>query len=223
MKKFPILTVLIFFFMFNVKAQMGVAFSFFFPKDGEFSIPISPFSYRGVAFPFNNYTGIQTGATIYRMGGLSIVDFEFESPKSEFGPNITGYIPLELYLKMGKKSETISLKAGVFGFYGVFNKLNYGNIDRAIRDSMGWEVANADFSFKNLPGWGYQGGIEWMHQVNRKFALTFEVNYLYGGAKLNLEGSYIGGTGSAMETLQLNSPDARLDFTGLEITIGGVM
>ena len=203
--------------------NMGVSFSFFFPKNGEFSMPVSPFSYRGVALPFNDYFGLQTGISIYRMGGLSFKNYEFESKKPEYGPNLTAYVPLELYLSFQGKSASLTLKGGVFGFYGVFNKLNYGNIDRAIKEQNGWDLVNADYTFRNLPGWGYQGGIEYLHQVNRKFALTFEINYLMGGAKLGLEGTYTGGNVGSIQTYNLNSPDARLDLTGLEISIGGVM
>lgn len=224
MKKVLLGSFLLFGVYFGLQGQnVGVSFSFFFPQGGDFSIPISPFSYRGVALPFSDYVGIQTGGTVYRMGGLGIKNFEFESDESEYGPNITLYVPLELYLQFGNSKSTFSLKGGVFGFYGVFNKLNYGVIDRAIVRKNNWEVANADFTFKNRPGWGYQGGIEWLIQVSRKFALTFEVNYLMGGANLNLEGTYIGGTNGSIQTYPLNSPDAQVNFSGLEISIGGQM
>ncbi|MDH5399590.1 MAG: hypothetical protein OEX02_15680, partial [Cyclobacteriaceae bacterium] len=196
--------------------NMGISFSFFFPKNGELSMPVSPFSYRGVALPFSDYLGVQTGITVYRMPGLNIKGLPFESQKPLYGPNFTGYVPLELYFQMGSKSATFTMKGGVFGFYSVFNKLNYGNLDRQIRDYEQWAVANADLKFTNKPGWGYQGGVELLVPVNRQFSLTFEVNYLSGYSKLNLEGAYTGGNmAGALQTRNVSWPDAKVDLTGL--------
>ena len=201
---------------------VGLSFSFFFPKNGEFAIPISPFSYRGLALPFSDYLGIQTGASLYRMGGLNIKDLPFESKKSLLGPNFTMYVPLELYLRFGSQAATITMKGGVFGFIGMFNKLNEGNFDRAIRSYENWEVANSDLTFDAKPGWGYQGGIELLFNVNRQFGITMELNYLYGSAKYPISGTYIGGNSGSLNTIQADYPDAKVDLTGWEISLGAV-
>ena len=201
---------------------VGVSFSFFFPKEGELSIPVSPFSYRGVALPFNQFTGIQTGGTLYRMGGISIKNLPFKSEKPFLGPNLTLYVPLELYFKLTGRTNSVTFKAGGFGFGSVFNKLNEGNIDRAIRELEGWEVANSDLTFKNKPGWGYQGGVEYLMAINRKMSLTFEVNYLVGSASIPISGSYTGGTSAGLESKTVDYPQAKVNFTGLELSVGAV-
>ncbi|MDH5379400.1 MAG: hypothetical protein OEW75_01025 [Cyclobacteriaceae bacterium] len=209
-----------------LKAQnVGVSVSFFFPKGGEFSIPVSPLSYRGVALPFSDYIGIQTGGTLYRMGGQQISGLPFESNKPMFGNNLTAFVPLELYFKVGNKKSAFTMKAGVFGVYSFFTRLNYGNIDRAIRVYEGWEVANADFTYKYLPGWGYQGGIELLYYVKRNLGLTLEINYLYGGSNIDLAGSYTGGNAGVFQTVQLDPASyqkGKVEFTGLEISLGAI-
>ena len=203
--------------------DIGVSFSFFFPKNGEFSAPISPFSYRGLTLPFSDYLGIQTGASVYLMPGLSVKGLPFESKKPLYGPNITGYIPLELYFQFGAGNTVFTLKGGAFGFYSFFTNLNYGHLDRALRDHLQWQVVNSEFTYRKLPGWGYQGGIEMLVQINRKMGLTFEVNYLLGSAKLDMTGSFQGVDGSGvLQTVQTDYPDSAVDFTGIEVSVGAV-
>lgn len=207
----------------GVKAQgVGLSFSFFFPKNGEFSMPVSPFSYRGVALPFTDIVGIQTGASLYRMGGLNMTELPFESNKSLLGPNLTLYVPLELYFRFGSDQATLTFKGGVFGFAGMFNKLNEGNFDRAIREYENWEVANSDLAFEAKPGWGYQAGMEFLFYVNRQFGITAEINYLSGGANYPITGSYLGGNQGQLNTVTADYPDARVDLTGWEISLGAV-
>lgn len=201
--------------------NLGISFSFFFPKNGEMAVPISPFSYRGLALPFTNNVGIQSGISIYRMPGLNIKDMPLESSKPMYGPNATGYIPLELYFQAGSQSATFTIKAGVFGFYSVFTKLNYGNIDRAIMTYEDWRVANADFTYRKAPGWGYQGGVELLINVTREFGITMEVNYLLGSSPLEISGSYTGGN-TTLETITVDYPDAAVDFSGIEVSLGAV-
>ena len=203
--------------------DVGVSFSFFFPRNGEFSVPISPFSYRGLALPFSDYMGIQTGASMYIMPGLSIKELPFESKKSLYGPNITAYVPLELYLQFSSGDVTFTLKGGAFGFYSLLTHLNYGNLDRAIRDHEQWSVANAEFDYRKLPGWGYQFGIETLVQVNRKMGITFEVNYLNGSSILNMTGQYSGvDANGVFQTVQADFPGSAVDFSGIEISLGAV-
>ena len=185
-------------------------------------MPVSPFSYRGLALPFTNSTGIQTGASLYRMGGLNVTDMPFDSDKPILGPNLTIYIPLELYLQVGNQQSTITFKGGLFGFSGFFNKLNEGNLDRAIREYEQWEVANSALEFQAKPGWGYQGGVELLVGVTRSLGLTFEINYLRGSAAIPMTGTYTGGDAGGLQTIDADFQDARIDLTGWEISIGGV-
>lgn len=201
--------------------EMGVSFSFFFPKNGYFSIPISPFSVRGIGVNLNRYVAIETGASLYRFSGLSVTDVPFETKEPIIGPSITTLVPLELVLQFGNNTHQFRIKGGVFGFYNFTHQLMYGNLDRALREMEGWDVLNSSFEYDNKPGWGYEGGAEYIVYVNNQFGITLGANYFLGGASLNMRGAYSGASGGAFEPeKQANYPDAKLDFTGWEISLG---
>jgi hypothetical protein len=199
--------------------DFGLSFSYFIPKNGYFSTPISPFSIRGLGFNLNRYLAVETGASLYRMSGLNLKDIPFESKEPLVGPNFTILIPVELVIQLHGAQVQFDIKGGGFFFYGFAQKLNYGNLDRAIRDLEQWQVANSDFSFENNPGFGYHGGIELTVYVTSQVGVSLETNYFVGDARFPLEGSYTGGS-SAIETFPAAYPDAKIDFTGLEFAIG---
>lgn len=199
--------------------DFGLSFSYFIPKNGYLSTPISPFSIRGLGVDLNRYFAIETGGSLYRMSGLNLKGLPFESKEALLGPNFTLLIPLELVLQLRAAQIEFDIKGGGFFFYGFANKLNYGNLDRAIRNANQWSVANSHFTFENNPGFGYHGGAELTFFVTSQVGVSLEANYLVGEAKFPMEGSYTGGT-STLETEQVEYPDAMIDFTGLEISIG---
>jgi hypothetical protein len=199
--------------------EVGLAFSYFLPRNGYFSTPISPFSLRGIGVNLNRFLALQTGATLYRMAGLNLIDLPFESNDALIGPNFTLFVPAEIVFQLHSKSVEFDLKAGGFFFYGLGNKINYGNLDRAIRAHENWAVSNSDVQFKNHPGFGYHFGAELTFPITRQVKLSFEANYLIGQAKFPLTGSYTGGM-STLQTKTLDYPDAKVDFTGLEFSVG---
>lgn len=204
-----------------VRSQsFGLSFSYFIPKDGYFSTPISPFSIRGLGFDINRFVALEAGASLYRMSGLNMKDLPVKSKDPFVGPNFTIFVPVELVFQLKGKSVELDLKGGVFGFYGFSQKLNYGNIDRAIRAMEGWEVANSKLSFSNKPGWGYHAGTELTFYLRPDFGISLEANYLIGESALPLSGSYIGGGPAALSTRSVDYPDAKIDFTGMEFSIG---
>lgn len=214
-----LLIVLVFTSHFAHAQDFGLSFSYFIPRNGSFSTPISPFSIRGIGINLTRNIALQTGASLYRMSGLNMKDLPLESNKPLVGPNFTLLIPGELVLQFGNDVAQLNLKGGGFVFYGVANNLNYGNIDRAIREYEDWEVANAELEYENHPGAGYMFGVEFIVYVTNQIGLSFETNYLAGDAKFPLTGNYIGGS-SALTTKQVDYPDARVDLTGLEFSIG---
>lgn len=167
---------------------------------------------------------LETGASLYRMSGLNIINVPFESKSAMTGPNFTVFVPAELVFQFkGRKSE-LDIKGGGFAFYSFAQKLNYGNIDRAIRDQHGWDVANADLQFENKPGFGYHAGFEFTVSVTRSWGISFETNYLMGASKIPLKGTYTGGTlNGGITTNTLDEPNAKVDFTGLEFSIGVII
>jgi hypothetical protein len=199
--------------------DFGLSFSYFIPKNGYFSTPISPFSIRGVGVDITRFLAIETGGTLYRMSGLNVRDLPFESKSPLVGPNFTVFVPVELVFQLKGSAMEFDIKGGVFGFYGFGQKINYGNFDRAIRDFENWQVANSNFSFSNKPGWGYHGGVELTVYVTSQMGISLEGNYLAGASKFPLKGSYTGGT-TSLETKMVDYPDAKIDFTGFEFSVG---
>jgi len=199
--------------------QFGLSFSYFIPKNGYFSTPISPFSIRGLGVDLNRYLAIETGASLYRMSGLNMKDMPIESKDPLVGPNFTIFVPVELVIQLHGEKVQFDIKGGAFGFYGFDQKINYGNFDRLLRSTEGWEVANSDIRFKNKPGWGYHAGAELTVYVTNQVGVSIETNYLIGESQFPLTGSYTGGSAS-LETKPINYPDAKIDFTGLEFSIG---
>lgn len=199
--------------------EVGLSFSYFIPRNGYFSTPISPFSIRGLGVNLNKYIALETGASLYRMSGLNIMDLPFESKDALLGPNFTLFVPAELVIQLKGKNIEFDIKGGGFFFYGFDNKMNLGNLDRAIQKYENWSVANSTVTFDNHPGFGYHFGAEFTFDVTRQFGISIETNYLMGHAKFPLAGSYSGGT-STIETVVFEYPNAKVDFTGLEFSIG---
>lgn len=199
--------------------DFGLSFSYFIPKNGYFSTPISPFSIRGVGFDLTPFLAIETGASLYRMSGLNVKDLPFESKSPLTGPNFTIFIPAELVIQIKGSMIEFDIKGGGFFFYGFDQKINYGNFDRAIRAHENWDVANSSFTFDNKPGFGYHGGVELTFYVTDQFGISLESNYLVGQSRFPLQGSYSGGT-SSLETKSVSYPDAKIDLTGLEFSVG---
>jgi len=204
--------------------QFGLSFSYFVPRNGDFSTPISPFSFRGVGVNMGRYFALETGITLYRMSGLTLKDVPFETKHSMVGPNFTFFVPGELVFQLPLRGFEFDIKGGGFVFYGLNQKLNYGNLDRAIRTMEGWDVVNSQFSFRNGPGYGVHAGVELSFNVTKQFGASLEVNYLVGASGLPLTGSYTGGAlGGPNETKNVQYDDAKIDFSGVEVSIGVFM
>lgn len=217
---------ILFFLITSVAAgqQVGLSFSYFIPRNGYFSTPISPFSIRGVGVDLNKFVALETGASLYRMAGLNIIDVPFSTREPLTGPSFTIFVPGELVFQFKGKKAELDLKGGAFAFYSIAQKLNYGNIDRAIREAENLEIVNADIDFKNKPGFGFHGGIELTFEVTRQWGLSFETNYLMGASKIPLTGSYKSvDSNGTISTTTINESKAKVDLTGLEFSIGIIL
>ena len=204
--------------------EFGLSFSYFLPKNGEFSTPISPFSFRGLGFDINRFVALEAGVSLYRMSGLNMKDLPFESRKPLVGPNFTIFVPVELVFQLKGKGIGFDIKGGGFGFYGFDQRINYGNMDRALRAYEGWTVVNSDFSFGNSPGYGYHAGAELTVDVTAQVGVSIETNYLVGQSNFPIKGSYSGFdpvTGQ-IETVIVDETFsyAKVDFTGWEFSVG---
>ncbi|MDL5049401.1 hypothetical protein QQ054_25635 [Oscillatoria amoena NRMC-F 0135] len=199
--------------------EFGLSFSYFLPKNGYFSAPISPFSLRGVGIDINRFIALETGASLYRMSGLGMKGLPFKSNQPLIGPNFTIFVPAELVFMLKGNRVQFDVKGGGFFFHGFGQKINYGNLDRALRKMEGWDVANAQVSYSNKPGFGYHAGVELTFYVTDQVGISLETNYLIGESQFPLTGSYTGGNQS-VETKPIDFTEARIDFTGLEFSIG---
>lgn len=205
----------------SIAQNVGLSFSYFIPKNGYVSTPISPFSIRGVGVDLNRFVALETGASLYRMSGLNMKGLPFESKDPLLGPNFTVLVPGELVIQLKGKGVELDLKGGGFFFYGFAQKLNYGNLDRAINKYESWDVTTSEFTYKNHPGFGYLFGAELTFYVTNQFGISLETNYLSSQAKFPLTGSYVGGTlGGINQKKEVDFQDAKIDFTGLEFSIG---
>ena len=201
--------------------NVGLSFSYFVPRNGYFSMPVSPFSIRGIGVDINRFIALETGASLYRMSGLNVIDLPFESKAALTGPNFTLFIPAEIVFQLKGQGVRFDIKAGGFFFYAFDQHLNYGNLDRALREQQQWDVVNSQFSFENKPGFGLMGGVELTIDVTRQWGISIETNYLMGQSAIPMTGSYSGGTlGGTNSTIQAEYKDAKVDFTGLEFAIG---
>ena len=164
---------------------------------------------------------LETGFSLYRMSGMNVTGMDFESKEPMVGPFFNIMVPGELILQFGTDDFEFRIKGGGFAFYNFGTKLNYGNIDRAAREYLGWTVANSNFRFDNKIGFGYQFGTEITSYFSQQFGVSIGANYYIGGSKMNIEGTISGGTEQdSIRTIQVAYPDSKLDYTGLEISIG---
>lgn len=206
----------------SLKAQeVGVSASFFIPKYGYFSTPISPLAIRGIGFEIVNRISIESGITLYRMSGLNIKDLPFESKKPLIGPTFTIMVPLEMVLELGSGRQLIRFKGGGFSFYSFDQKINDGNLDRALVTFSGFDLVNSNFEVENKIGAGIHFGAEYIYYITDAIGITLGGYYYIGGAKVNLQGSYDAGSQQlGFSTFSASFQDSKVDFTGIEISLG---
>lgn len=222
MKKYLLSSIFFLVCSFTQAQDFGLSFSYFIPKNGYFSTPISPFSLRGVGVNFNNYISLETGASLYRMSGLMVKDIPLTTKEPIVGPNFTLFVPAQLVFALRGNRAAFEIKGGGFAFLPFANKINYGHLDRAIRTAENWEVANATSSFKSQPGYGWMAGAELTINITQQIGISLETNYLEGAAGFAMQGSYTGGNGT-LETKNFNYEEAKMDLTGLEFSVGVFM
>ncbi len=206
----------------GVAQDFGLSFSYFIPKNGYFSVPVTPFSIRGIGVDINRFLSLETGFTLYRMSGLNVKDLPFESTSPLIGPFFTLMVPADIVFSVNLGGPIFKLKGGGFGFFHFDTRVNNGNLDRELLKYTGWEVLNSSYSAKNAFGYGYHFGAELLFYVTKKFGLTLEAYYLSGFSSLDMKGSYKGipTDGDPLTVVHENFPDSKLDFTGYEFSIG---
>jgi len=202
--------------------DLGLSFSYFIPKNGSFSVPVTPFSIRGVGFDITKNIAIESGFTLYRISGMGVKNLPWQSEKPLIGPFFSILVPAELVFTIFFDNQAFKVKGGGFAFYNFGTNINEGNLDRELLEYTGWEVLNSDFQVSNHPGFGYHFGAEYIIYLSKKFGISLEAYYLAGQTKLDMRGTYKGLPPDAAslteETVEYD--EAMLDFTGYEFSIG---
>ena len=140
MRKILLITIVSMLFSLKANSQdFGISASFFIPKNGYFSTPISPLSIRGVSLASAGVFSIDIGGSLYRMSGMSITNVPIDTRKPMVGPFFNIMVPLEAVINLGNSNTSFLIKGGGFLFYNFGTKLNYGNIDRAMLDYLNLE------------------------------------------------------------------------------------
>ncbi|MFZ9981827.1 MAG: hypothetical protein ACO3FI_07345 [Cyclobacteriaceae bacterium] len=224
MKKNIFLFLFIAIFTASFSQDYGLSFSYFIPKNGSFSTPVSPFSIRGIGLDLNRNISFESGATLYRMSGLNISGLPFKNKQPMAGPNLTVFIPVEIVFRLKGKTAEFNINGGGFVYHGFFQKLNEGNIDRAIRDYEDWKLANSDFTFSTKPGAGWKAGAEIVLDVTRQWGISLEVNYLSGSSPIPVKGNYSGlDSENNFISRTADFKKAKIDLTGIEFSIAILM
>ena len=206
----------------NSNAQkVGASFSYFLPKNGYFSIPVAPLSFKDLGMKFSDFVGITSGFTLYRFSGMNVKGLPFETKSPIMGPFFATMIPLLLKIIIPTNSFKIELKAGGFAYYSFANHVIYGNLNPEIAKNQGWDIASSNLSFKNKFGFGYRYGGSYTHYINRKLGVVVGAFYYNGASDLNLSGTTSGGDiGGIIETKTVDYSGSQLDFRGLELSFG---
>ncbi len=206
----------------NTAQAQGISFSYLIPKNGYVSAPVSPFSIRGVGFQVAPFTRVESGFSLYSMSGLAMDGLPFPSERPLTGPHFTLLVPAELVFSVGIGRLGISVMGGGFGHWHINPRINYGEMDRALREWEGWQVANANLDMEVKLGWGWLAGGGLEYQVNDQFSLTSEVHYLQGFADSPMTGTYTGGPDQdgIIITQPADFHNARIVLEGIEVSLG---
>src|SRR5258706_16118926 len=100
MKKNILMLILVGSSLDELAKDVGLSFSYFIPHNGYFSTPVSPFSIRGLGVNINRFLAVQTGASLYRMSGLSVKDQPLPNKAPFVVPNFTFFVPPELLFQL---------------------------------------------------------------------------------------------------------------------------
>lgn len=228
-KHLTVLLVMGMLFCFPVKKSsaqdFGASFSYFFPRNGQFSVPVAPLSIRGLGLKFGDNFSLTTGISLYRVSGMGVTGVPFEQRNSIIGPSLPLMMPLQANIIISSGPNVYKFRGGVFGFYNFGTEINHGNLDRALLEHTGWESLNSRVGVESNFGSGYIVGFDYINYIRENIGIKLGGSYLMGGADIKMKGNYTGfpESGDELHYVPVDYPDSRLDFTGLELTIGVVV
>jgi hypothetical protein len=209
---------------------IGVHFSYFLPRNGWFSHPVPPLSLRNVGVDFGRYLGLDGSLTLYSIRGMGITDDEGR-PIDTNGPLVGPFLSLlgslQAKARIPLKTLEIEAGAGVFGCYNIDTPLITGNLDRYLATATAtvYETVTSTASAAGHWGWGWVFGARATYYIMGQIGISLGANYYVGGSHLKMGGSYDAydddtSTYDSGLSLPAALQTARLDFSGLEITLG---
>src|SRR5210317_476170 len=96
----------------GISQELGMSFSFFFPRNGYFSNPVSPFSLRGIGIHPTDFFSIESGFSLYRMSGMNVINLPFETKDPLMGPFFSIMVPLQAVFELQVGNVTLRAKGG---------------------------------------------------------------------------------------------------------------
>lgn len=207
-----------------IKAQeVGVGFSALFPNDGEFSVPISPLSIRGLGIGGDNFT-ITTGFTFYRMSGLSAIGFPFDYNQSIVKPFNSFLVPLEANAILPTGDWSFDVHFGVFWAFNGASGLNKGDFNEALKDHLDLLFLNTTLDHETNTSFGLIYGLDITYYITKQIGIKFSGTYLDGGSDLNINGTYQGiDNNGNPENGTIDFNESKLDYRGFEVGVGIVV
>lgn len=201
--------------------QVGASFSYFFPKNGYFSIPVAPISFKDLGIKFGKYAGLTSGLTLYRLSGMGVKGLPFESKTPLMGPLFAVMLPLSLKIIIPTSILKFELIGGGFGYFPFWNHLIYGNLNKEIAEYEGWDITSSNLQFDNKFGLGYNYGAKLTYFINKKIGAVLGAFYYNASSDVNIRGEIYGGNyNQTIESKPVNYSSSKLDFSGWEISLG---
>lgn len=208
---------------------VGVSFSYLLPRNGMFSHPVPPLSFRDIGIDIGSFLGVAGSVSLYSIRGMAVKDAGGK-PIDTDGPLVGPFLSV-LSSVAGKARVPlgpVELEAsgGIFGCFNIDPPLMTGTLDRylATADGNTYDTVTSSIGAGGRWAWGWVFGGKITYFVKGQLGIAVGANYYLGGGDLELSGDYVGyddavgyDTGQGLPaTLQ----DARLDYSGLEIILG---
>ena len=208
---------------------IGVSLSYFLPRNGMFSHPVPPLSFRNIGGEIGRYLGVAGSLSLYSIRGMSVKDAEGEP--IDTGEPLVGPFLSVLGSAVGKirvplRQLELQASGGIFGCYNIDPPLKTGTLDRYLTTATGttYEAASSSVSSAGHWAWGWVFGGKVIYFFKGQLGIAAGANYYLGGGDLKISGTYdaydAGVQGLDNEPLPTSLQNAHLDYTGLEIILG---
>jgi hypothetical protein len=216
-------------------SSIGITMSYFLPRDGRFSHPVSPLSVRDVGVSLGRYFGLAGSLSLYGIAAMGITDAE-GTPLELGGPGVgsfksilgslVGKIIIPIKVRQVVKLELVG-RGGVFGCYNIAPPLMTGAVERYLAETAPggpYEAVEASITSEGRWGWGWLFGGSATYYISSQVGVSLGALYYLGGAPLKLSGSFdaynTGGQAADDASLPSVLQGARLDYSGLELLVG---